>query len=133
MMPITPSGTRICPTRMPEGWVRNSPVSPTGSGSAATCSTPRAIDSTDLSVRVRRSTNAASLPAALAPATSCAFAARIGPRSRRMAAAMAARERFLVAVSARAIARDASRARRPISCIVLRTSTGGKSPGKTRR
>ena len=88
------------------------------------------IDSIDFSVRVSRSTNAASLPAALAPVTSCAFAARIGATSRRIAAAMAARARFLAEVSARAIARDASRARRPISCIVLRTSTIRENPRK---
>src|SRR6266699_2676035 len=58
MTPITPSGTRILPTRIPLGCSRNSLISPTGSGSFATCSRPCAMLSMLFSVSVRRSMNA---------------------------------------------------------------------------
>ena len=54
------------PTWMPDGRYRSSEISPTGSGSATISSSPRAIASIDRSVSVRRSTNAASCPAARA-------------------------------------------------------------------
>src|SRR5262245_61768316 len=122
MMPMTPSGTRIRPTLMPLGRWTRSVISLIGSVRRATCSTPSAIASTDLSVTARRSTNAASSPDARARATSCALISTSFARSRRIAAATAASAPFLVAVSARAIARDASRARRPIWCMELRMS-----------
>jgi hypothetical protein len=65
MMPITPSGTRIRPTWMPLGRNLRSLISPTGSGSAATCSTPSAIAATPLAESVRRSSSAGSRPAAM--------------------------------------------------------------------
>src|SRR6266568_1563218 len=113
MTPITPSGTRILPTRIPLGCSRNSLISPTGSGSFATCSRPCAMLSMLFSVSVRRSMNAASLPTTRAPFASSAFAARSFFASRRAALAAATSARFLVAVSARASSRDAAPARRP--------------------
>jgi hypothetical protein len=75
---------------------------PTGSGSFATCSRPSAICSIDLSLTVRRSMNAASLPAARAESTSAAFSETSFFDSRRNAAAAASSARFFVSASARA-------------------------------
>ena len=116
-MPITPRGTRILPTLIPEGCSFNSLISPTGSGSFATCSRPCAMLSIVFSVSVRRSMKAASLPAARADFTSSEFAARSFFASRRTAFAAAKSARFLVSVSARATSRDAARARRPTSSM----------------
>src|SRR6266404_4190728 len=100
MMPITPSGTRTCAMRSPFGRVHSVIVSPTGSGSSATCSTPAAIASTRAGVSVRRSTNAAVSPAAFAFSTSPAFVARSSAARRRSAAAPPRSAAFFAAVDA---------------------------------
>ena len=64
---------------------------------------------------VRRSTKAASCPAALAAATSCALAASSRASSRRIASAIARSAVFLAPVSARASSRAAARADAPTS------------------
>src|SRR5438094_586060 len=78
MIAITPSGTRMRPTWMPDGRYASPVTSPTGSGSFATSRSPSAIASIALAVSVRRSMKASSRPSARAAFTSCAFAARIG-------------------------------------------------------
>jgi len=117
MMPITPSGTRILPSWMPEGRRLMSLISPTGSGSAATCSRPAAMDSMPFSSSVRRSISAGSRPAARASSRSCALAASSSARRARISAAIAIRAAFLAAVEAAASTREAARAWRPRVCM----------------
>ena len=66
IMPKTPMGTRICPTRMPLGCWRRPVISPMISGIAASCSQPWAQVSSTLGVRRKRSTSGAARPAAIA-------------------------------------------------------------------
>src|SRR3989454_9482722 len=125
MMPTTPKGTRIRPTWMPVGRYLRSLISPTGSGSAAICRRPSAIAATVAGFKVRRSTNAASLPVARAPATSWALAARSFASSRRIAAAIASSAESLACVDARARTRAAARARSPTSRMYTERSRPG--------
>ena len=94
---------------------------------------PPPYASTDFAVSVNRSISAGSSPAARAAATSAALAAASFGCSRRTAAAIAARAPFLVAVSARASAREAARARRPTSCMYPFTSMAGSLVESARR
>ena len=63
MKPMTPRGTRTRAISTPLGRRQTSTVSPTGSGSPATCRRPTAISSIRASVRVRRSSEARVSPA----------------------------------------------------------------------
>jgi hypothetical protein len=117
MMPMTPSGTRILPTVMPDGRRLRSVISPTGSGSAATCSRPTAIASMPLADRVRRSIIDGSRPLARASARSRALASRSCAARARISAAIARRALFLASVEAAATLREALRAWRPTVCM----------------
>ena len=66
IMPNTPIGTRIWPTRMPLGCCFMPMISPIMSGMAASCSQPSATVSMTLGVSLRRSTIGAARPAAVA-------------------------------------------------------------------
>src|SRR5471032_1569668 len=98
MMPMTPSGTRIWPTWMPDGRNLRPLISPMGSGSATIWRRPSTMVAMAESDRVRRSTSAGARPAATAASRSSWLAAR------------SSSARLRVALSARAIARDAARA-----------------------
>ena len=74
MIPMTPRGIRILPTRSPFGLLLIEVTSPTGSGSPATSLRLSAIPSSTLSLMVRRSTIAADRPCASAPSRSLLFA-----------------------------------------------------------
>ncbi len=73
MIPITPSGMRMRPTRMPFGRPHIRTISPTGSGNAAISSRPAAVCSITLSERVSLSSIAADKPAALPASRSFRF------------------------------------------------------------
>jgi len=90
-------------------------ISPTGSGSAAICASPSAMPAITESVSASRSTKAGSWPAARAASRSFALAAFSAGAASRIAAAVACSARFFAAVPARAISREARRARRPRS------------------
>src|SRR6266849_8423817 len=113
---------------MPLGLNLSSLISPTGSGKAAISRTPSAMAATLDAASVSRSTNAASLPAPCAAATSCALAASRLFSSRMIARAIASRAAFFAAVGARARRRDAARARSPTS----RMYAGKSRPGTLR-
>src|SRR3954468_14687507 len=123
MMPMTPIGTRMRATSIPVGRLVRSEIAPTGSCSAATCSTPSAMCSTERASSVRRSMKAASHPSLRACATSALLATTMSALRRRSSAAIARSARFLAAVSARATKRDAARAACPISRMYAFTST----------
>ncbi len=112
-MPNTPSGTRICPTLMPEGRRFTFVISPTGSGIAAICSQPSATVSITLSVRRRRSTIGAARPPASAAAMSRALAACSCGFVARNRAARFSSAAFFAAVEAAAMAVAAARAATP--------------------
>src|SRR5438552_3746155 len=109
-VPTTPSGTRMRPTWIPDGRYLRSAISPIGSGRATICRRPSAIASMPDCGSVRRSTNAASSPAARDASTSRALAARSRLPSRSSATAALSRAAFLLAVEARASTRDAAHA-----------------------
>src|SRR3989338_807056 len=98
---------------MPEGRNLRSVISPMGSARATICSSPSAMVATAFSERARRSSMAASMPAARAASISSRFAAINLSWSRRMASAMASSALFLVLVSAFAIRREAAREFQP--------------------
>src|SRR5580704_1191487 len=129
MKKTTPSGTRTRVTRRPFGRTVLSKISPTGSGSPATCSSPRAMPSKRDSVNRRRSIRAAFRPAFWAAEQSRSFAAssevvrwRISPEERvsqsffcppvataNCRAACRAREATCRAYSARSVEAETSR------------------------
>src|SRR5487761_2060971 len=100
-------------------------IAPIKSGSVAICCRPSAITRTDFSVSVSRSMDAASSPCSFADATSFAFSAMSVALFFKMASAMASNARFLVAVSACAIRRDAARAWMPTCCMYCLMSLMG--------
>jgi len=132
MIPITPSGTRIMPTWMPEGRNARSSISPMGSRKAAISRSPSAIAPIVFGVSVRRSTKASSCPAARAAATSSALAARRRASSRRIAAAIASSAAFLRSVPARASMRAAARAASPTLRMYRPMSSNVPRPGTLR-
>ena len=73
IMPNTPIGTRICPTRMPLGCCFMPMISPMTSAMAANCSQPWAQVSSTWGVSLRRSTIGAAKPAAWARSMSLAL------------------------------------------------------------
>src|SRR5450755_195939 len=115
----------MCPTWMPLGLNLSSLISPTGSARVAISRSPSAIAETLDAVSVSRSTNAASLPAVRAAATSVTFAASKSFSSRAIANAIDSSAAFFAAVGALASARAATRARSPISRIVASRSRPG--------
>src|SRR5574337_67250 len=115
MIPMTPSGTRIRPTSRPFGRRHIPVISPTGSGSAATCRTPAAIFSIRFSSSASRSNNADGCCADLASARSSAFAERIAARPSPNASAMAVTARFFTSGTTMARACAARRAAVPSS------------------
>src|SRR5690606_11411183 len=125
MMPITPSGTRICATRMPLGRRVLAVIVPTGSGSAAIWRRPLIMRSRLLSDSVRRSSRAGSSPAARAASTSCALAALSPARLSPRASAMACSAWFLAAPLARIMAREARRAFSPRVSMAVSMSVVG--------
>ena len=74
IMPKTPMGTRIWPTRIPLGCWRMPRISPITSGMAASCSQPSAQVSITLGVSLRRSTMGSAKPEARARSRSRALA-----------------------------------------------------------
>jgi len=92
-------------------------ISPIGSGRATICSSPAIMVAMACSDSVRRSSIAGARPLARAVSRSIWLAARNRSASRRMAAAIRLSARFLTALSARAMARDAARARCPTSVM----------------
>ena len=77
MMPTTPSGTRILPICRPFSRVRNSSISPTGSGRAAIWRKPSHMASMVFSLSRRRSSRASFKPFCAACSISWALAARM--------------------------------------------------------
>ena len=117
IMPKTPIGTRICPTRMPLGCCFMPMISPITSGIAASCSQPWAQVSIALASSFRRSISGAASPAARARSRSLAFSCCSGSTWARSSAASARSTRLLLALSARAISADAALACAPRLCI----------------
>ena len=110
MIPITPSGTRIRPTCNPEGRIRISPISPTGSGSAAIWRKPSAIDRMRASVSSSRSSRGAARPPDRPLSRSRRFAAWMSCIRSAIESAMATRAAFLASGGARASVVAAARA-----------------------
>src|ERR1700756_1851865 len=110
MIAITPIGTRTCEISRPLGRRHFAITSPTGSGRAATSSTPRAIASIRASLSVSRSTNAPAMPAARARSRSAVLADMIAPRCSRSIEASLSSAWFFRALGHKASARAASRA-----------------------
>ena len=117
MMPTTPSGTRIFPTWMPVGRNLRSVISPTGSASAATASTPCAIASIVAGVERQPVDERSVLPARArggdvfgvrGEQLRCVATDRGGDRAQR---------RVLGRGIARASSRDAARAVRPTAAM----------------
>ena len=113
IMPKTPIGTRICPTRMPLGCCFMPIISPITSGMAASCSQPWATVSMMGAVSLSLSTMGAARPLATARARSFAFSACKAATLLRRSAASARNAAFLTAADARAIALEATRAWAP--------------------
>ncbi len=122
-MPITPRGTVTRSISSPFGRVHRAITLPSGSGSAATASTPAAIASTRPASRYRRSSIAAPSPRASPARTSRTLASRITSRCARITRAIArsACSRSSPPVSASAAA--AARAASPIASIVSAIET----------
>ena len=95
---------------------------PTGSGRAATSSTPRAIASMRLASSASRSRKAAVSPFARASARSRALAARISAARSRSLSAPASSARVFTSAGALATVRAAARASAPIARMAARTS-----------
>jgi len=131
--------------RSPFGRVQSASTPPTGSGSAAISSRPCATAATRASSSISRSTNDEGRPAALAAATSLAFAASTVAVWRRKASAAARRAAFLASVGASASSRAALLEASPTATIssavsmVFKASTcstpcrpGGRAPVRPR-
>ena len=113
IMPNTPMGTRICPTRIPLGCCFNPMISPITSGIAASCSRPNAQVSSTLGVSLRRSTMGADRPLASARSMSLALSTCSAATLARINSASVRSATFLVAVDARAIRTEAALACKP--------------------
>ena len=114
----TPNGSRTLRMRIPLGRSLSHIVSPTGSGSSATCLTPSTMSAKRASVRVKRSTIAGDSPAALADATSSAFAAPMSALADSRASATAISIAFFCSVARPLMACAAARAWTAMSWIV---------------
>ena len=115
-MPNTPIGTRICPTRIPLGCSFMPMMSPMMSGILASCSHPCAHVSSTCGVSLRRSTMAASRPAALARSMSLALSTCNAAVWLRNNFAKARKARLFCAADALAISEDAALACTPSTC-----------------
>ena len=134
IMPNTPIGTRIWPTRMPLGCWRKPVISPMISGIAASCSQPRAQVSNTSGPSLSRSTSGAAKPAAAARCRSLALSACIACVFSRNKTAKRSKALFLVAVPALAIRAEAALAwapRRRLYCVM--SSASMPVPCPTRR
>ena len=117
MMPITPRGTRIRPTVMPEGCVLIPLISPTGSGRRAIWANPCAMASIRARVNSSRSSSAPDNPVDRAALRSAALASPMRSRALRICWAIASNAAFFCPVLALATSRAAERAASPDSCI----------------
>ena len=115
-MPNTPIGTRIWPTRIPLGCSFIPMMSPMMSGILASCSHPCAHVSITCGVSLRRSTMAASKPAALARSMSLALSTCNAAVWLRNNFAKARKARLFCAADALAISADAALACTPSTC-----------------
>ena len=113
IMPNTPMGTRIWPTRMPLGCCFMPVMSPITSGMAASCSQPCAQVSSTLGLRRKRSTMGAARPAATARSRSLALSTCRAAVFWRSNAARRSNAWFLDAVEALAISAEAALACAP--------------------
>ena len=118
----TPNGTRTLRILMPLGRSLTQMVSPTGSGSDATCLTPPTIESKRASVSVSLSTIDGDMPAALAFLMSSAFAAATSARRASSASATAPSTAFFSSVESRASETAAARALSPMPRMYSATS-----------
>src|SRR5690606_7494582 len=123
MMPMTPSGTRICATRMPLGRMAVAPRLPMGSGMSAICSRPAAMVSMALSDSFRRSSRAGASWFFSAAARSRAFSACKAALSCCRRAAMARSACALAFPGALRIRRAAWRAWRPSMLMSVMTAS----------
>ena len=117
IMPNTPIGTRIWPTRMPLGTCFMPRISPITSGMAANCSQPWAQVSSTWGVNFRRSTIGSASPAARARSRSLALSSCKASVFSRSKAARRRKAMFLVAAEALAISADAFLACWPRDCM----------------
>ena len=127
IMPKTPIGTRICPTRMPLGCSCKPLMVPITSGIAANCRQPSCKVSITLGVRRKRSTIGALRPASWARAISCAFAACKKSLCSPSTSANACRAAFFWAADADAMRVAAWRAPCPMTFIICSTFSSSKS------
>ena len=118
IMPNTPIGTRICPTRMPLGCCFMPMISPITSGIAASCSQPWAQVSSTFGVSLSRSTIGSARPAAMARSKSRALSTCRDCTLARNRAASFRRAVFFTAVGALAIRAEAVLACKPMVCRV---------------
>ena len=118
IMPKTPIGTRICPTRMPLGCCFMPMISPITSGMAASCSQPSAQVSSTLGVSLSRSTMGSANPLAVARSRSSALSTCRAATLARSRAARRRKAAFLTAAGALAIRAEAFLACRPMVCRV---------------
>ena len=117
IMPNTPIGTRIWPTRMPLGCWRRPLISPITSGMAASCSQPSAQVSSTLGVSFRRSTIGSARPAARARSRSRALSVCSAAVCSRSSRASALSTRLRCAAGDAAMRAEAWRACRPSVCM----------------
>ena len=108
IIPNTPKGTRICPTRMPLGCCFMPMISPMTSGMAANCSQPSAHVANTLGLKRKRSTMGAAKSAASARAKSLALSICSASVFSRSKAARRFKALFLEAVEALAMAAEAT-------------------------
>ena len=123
IMKMTPRGTRTWVTSSPLGRRLEVMTSPTGSGSAATSSSPFAISSSRFGFKVRRSIAAGLRPRPGAASTSRALASRISPDRSRIASAERLSQRSLAPPGAMASSRAADFARSARSRHSVRRSS----------
>src|SRR5208283_338310 len=128
MTAMTPIGTRTLRSLRPFGRIVSSRISPTGSGSDATCRTESASCPSLAGVRVRRSVSAAVRPFARAASRSLPFAAIRKSWDSAIRPARSASAVFLAAAGATASASDAERARSAMAVISAEASSGMGGP-----
>ena len=122
-IPMTPSGTRILPTRIPESIVLTPSIAPTGSGNPATCSRLTIKLAILSALSSSRSSNAGANPVSAPAVTSCALAAKRLLRLSAIASRMANSALLRVATVLAATTREASRACRPSSFTLFSMDT----------
>ena len=111
MMPITPSGIRMRPTRSPFGRTRTFSTLPTGSGSAATSRSPASMSRHFDAESSRRFTRGSATPLRRASARSSALAARMRAFAASSRSAARSSQASFSRVESSAIRSEAARAR----------------------